>query len=197
MKESFQAKDILKILGIPKPRYGYLITKMGITPDVREVDGQGKSHLYSFKNVLQFAYSHHASRLGFTPKAVKSMLHIIDNYPKIEEMGIFDPSANNTVILYYVESGEIIYFKLLNKSGRHKNELNITTGAEPLEDHMNRMRQEYIQGNIVNTVIKNPGLKWLFSNKRDYQILENADAYIALNLTAIKKRVTNNIRKIE
>jgi len=175
MKDTFQAKDIQKILGIPKFRYEYLVTKMNIIPGVLEVDGQGKSHVYSFKNVLQFAYAHHASRLGFTPQTVKSMLKIIDKYPGVEQMEIFDTLAKGKVTLFYVESGGITFFKLLKTLGKVKNEINITTDAQNLEEYINELR------------VKNINIKKL-------KALENADAYIAVNLTTIKEGI---IRKIE
>ena len=54
----FQAKDIQRIVQIPKHRYEYIASKIGIKPDVDEVEGQGHIHRYSFKNLLQFAFIH-------------------------------------------------------------------------------------------------------------------------------------------
>jgi len=194
MKDNFQAKDIQQILRIPKFRYEYLVTKMAITPDVLEVDGQGKSHVYSFKNVLQFAYSHYASKLGFTPQTVKKMLHIIDNYPGIEQMEIFDRLEKGKITLFYVESKGIAFFKLLKTLGKDRNEINITTDAQPLNEYINELRERHLNKNVLNTVIENPELKLLYAKNKKLESLESADAYIAVNLTIIKKGI---IKKIE
>lgn len=197
MKDSFQAKDIQKILGIPKFRYEYLVTKMAITPDVLEVDGQGKSHVYSFKNVLQFAYAHHASRLGFTPKTVKDMLSIMDTYPDIAHLGIFDPLEKGKITLFFVESKRIAFFKLLKTVGKDRNEINISTDAQPWEEYINELRERHLDKNVLNTVIENPDLQWLYSNNKKLKALESADAYIAVNLTTIKRGIIRKIDKTE
>ena len=80
MGKVIQAKDIQKLVGISKSRYEYLATKIGISPDVKEAEGTGRSHLYSTRNLLQFAFVHHANDLGLTPMASKAMLKALDKF---------------------------------------------------------------------------------------------------------------------
>jgi hypothetical protein len=78
MKGPYQAKTIQSILGIPKHRYEYIVSKIGIKPEVEEVEGQGRTHLYSFRNLLQISICHHASRMGLTPGAIRDFLGWLD-----------------------------------------------------------------------------------------------------------------------
>jgi hypothetical protein len=112
MKDTFQAKDIQDILFIPKHRYEYIASKIGIAPDVDEVDGQGRAHLYSFKNLLQFAFVHQANKLGLTPKAARRMLSIIDEFEKSEKFGVYDPNNLNMLSIHYVDQLLIKYFAI-------------------------------------------------------------------------------------
>ena len=74
----FKAKDVQKILGIPKHRYEYIGSKIGIKPSFLEVEGRGRSHLYSFQNVLEFAFAHYCNKLGMGPTVVRKMLGFIN-----------------------------------------------------------------------------------------------------------------------
>jgi len=107
MENSFQAKDIQKILEIPKYRYEYIATKIGIWPEIDEADGQGQMHRYSFKNVLQFAFAHYASNLGLTPRSVREMLNYLDKLGQIEtvRLGIYDPHNFEILSLHHVIDG--------------------------------------------------------------------------------------------
>ena len=60
----FTAKNIQQLIGIPKIRYEYLKSKANIQPGYEEAEGTGRSHKYTFKNVMQFALAHRASRFG-------------------------------------------------------------------------------------------------------------------------------------
>jgi len=108
----FQAKDIQKIVQIPKHRYEYIASKIGIIPDVNEVEGQGHTHIYSFKNLLQFAFVHYASGLGLTPKASRALLSFldeIDQLPKIH-FGIYEPDHFQDISVHYVSDEKSKYF---------------------------------------------------------------------------------------
>ena len=108
----FQARDIQRIVEIPKHRYEYIALKIGIKPDVEEVEGQGNVHKYSFKNLLQFAFVHHASGLGLTPKASKELLsHLdkIDQSPK-RELSIYNPDVLGDISIHYVSDKDSKYF---------------------------------------------------------------------------------------
>ena len=102
MKEHFQAKDIQKIVNIPKHRYEYLGSKIGIKPDVTEVEGQGHAHLYSLKNLLQFAFVHKANSLGLTPNAARRMLIFLDWLERTQKFGIYDLNKQVRISLHYI-----------------------------------------------------------------------------------------------
>jgi hypothetical protein len=71
---TFEAKGIQSIVGISKSRYEYLAIKIGISPDVQEVEGTGRSHVYSIKNLMQFAFAHFALCYGLSRKQIKKIL---------------------------------------------------------------------------------------------------------------------------
>ena len=80
MQENLRAKDIQIILNIKKIRYEYLASKTGIKPDIQEVEGTGRAHLYSFKNLFQFAIAHHANKLGLTLREAKKLFEYLENF---------------------------------------------------------------------------------------------------------------------
>jgi hypothetical protein len=73
-----QAKDIRKMLGANSSRYDYLASRFGIIPEVEEVTGRGRGHIYSFRNALQFAIADRISRFGFAPRQVKKVLNSLE-----------------------------------------------------------------------------------------------------------------------
>ena len=92
MKEAFQSKDIQKMLRISKQRVEYLSLKIPIKPEVEEVKGTGRAHLYSFKNALGFAIAQETSNLGFYITEVRSLLDNLDGWASGElsdEFNIF------------------------------------------------------------------------------------------------------------
>ena len=93
MDSQFQAKDIQRILGIPKSRYEYLANKLGITPEVEEVMGTGYTHLYSFENLMFFAMGHRLNKLGLGPKSVRRVLGSLHSGPyRFKCFEPFEPS---------------------------------------------------------------------------------------------------------
>jgi len=112
MKDAFQSKDIQKMLHIPKQRVEYLSLKVPIRPDVAEVEGTGRAHLYSFKNALEFAIAQEASNLGFYITEVRSLLNNLDSWARSELSNDFDLFAQ------LKSSYEFIYPLL--ETDRHK-----------------------------------------------------------------------------
>jgi hypothetical protein len=89
---SFKAKDIQAILGISKIRYEYLSRETAIRPDVEEVEGTGRAHRYSMKNLLQFRVADVALSQGFSGKQVRGLFESIDDYKTETKL---DPFKNN------------------------------------------------------------------------------------------------------
>jgi hypothetical protein len=85
---AYQAKDIQKILRIPKIRYEYLARQIGITPEIEEAEGTGNVHKYSFKNLMEFAIAERCSLVGLSMKHIRFLLQIVHKHanPKIFEL---------------------------------------------------------------------------------------------------------------
>ena len=114
----FQAKRIQEILDIPKHRYEYISSKIGIHPEISQVEGRGRAHLYSEKNLLQYAYVHFANRLGLPPAACKSLLKLFDEIISIGAFNFYTLNQTKAFyreIVYYVISDGIEYFTLSNR----------------------------------------------------------------------------------
>jgi hypothetical protein len=106
MKVNFQAKDIQEMLAIARQRYEYLANKIGITPEIAEVAGKGKAHLYSFRNALQFAFAHSMSSMGLSPRIIRSILNSLDHIRGIDRLPIYDPNQTLECQIRVVGYGE-------------------------------------------------------------------------------------------
>jgi hypothetical protein len=78
MRTEFQSKDIQKMNGVQKQRVEYLSLRVPIRPEVAEVEGTGRAHIYSFKNAIQFAIAQEASNLGLYLAEIRSLLQTIE-----------------------------------------------------------------------------------------------------------------------
>ena len=87
------AKNITKVWGFNASRYDYLMNKMGIAP-YEAFYGTGNAHVFSFQNLLQFGVAHNASRMGLSPKTVRTLLTVLND---VEEK--LEPPFN----IYYSE----------------------------------------------------------------------------------------------
>ena len=113
----FQAKDIQKLVDIKKYRYDYIASKIGIKPEIDEVEKTGYHHLYSFKNLLEFAFVHKANNLGVTRKAAKEMLGFLSDNIELKEAGLFDPEKRNKALLHYADSNDGKIFQTKKRCG--------------------------------------------------------------------------------
>jgi len=118
----FQAKDIQRIIGIKKYRYEYLASKIGIKPEIEEVEKTGHTHLYSFKNLFEFGIVNVANNLGVGPKASREILNFLSHNPDLEHAGLFDPKKKIEVSIHYADTTDGKFSKLsgasLSKQGR-------------------------------------------------------------------------------
>lgn len=112
MKYKFQAKDIQLILRITKIRYEYLTSKLNIKPGVEEVEGTGRAHLYSFKNLLQIAVAHNANQMGLSLRLVNNLLDNLESYEDEVEPDLFD-TVRNKVSIYigYYDGFPIVFIR--------------------------------------------------------------------------------------
>ena len=86
MKDRFQSKFIREMLGITKERVAYLGMKVPITPEIKQVEGTGRAHEYSYRNLLQFAIVEWLTEVGLSMRDVKYLLSVLENASEIGEM---------------------------------------------------------------------------------------------------------------
>ena len=86
----YRAKDIQDIFRISRSRYDYIAGRIGIQPEIKEVTGTGRAHLYSFKNVVQFGCANMGVVLGLNPRIIKDMLKWLEAYQGSRKPGSSD-----------------------------------------------------------------------------------------------------------
>jgi len=101
MKMVFQAKQIQAILLSPRIRYEYLANKMHIEPDIEKVEGRGRAHLYSFKNVCEFFVADHISSYGLPPRLVKTVLSTLNEHGEKKDKTVFTEEKTDVVIHFF------------------------------------------------------------------------------------------------
>ena len=72
-KETFQQKEIVKILGIKKQRWEYLVSKLQLMAET-PADGTGTVGLYSWTAIFECAIGHILSMWGFSFKRIWEIL---------------------------------------------------------------------------------------------------------------------------
>jgi hypothetical protein len=162
MKEIFEARDIQKIFGIPKHRYEYIATKIGIIPDVEFVEGRGKSHRYSFKNALEFGIAQILGSMGLGPRSIWSVLTYLSE------------SLHSEVLEELLNPEGIIKLKLLIafKDGKLGISLHLAQRKfSPSEWWMERI------------------MKAQFGPDPIEEATEDADAHLILHLDSIKEKI--------
>lgn len=204
----FQAKDIQHILEIKKIRYQYLSGKIGIFPEIEEVEGTGRSHIYSFKNLLEFAFANLANNLGLSPKATRSMLEFLSllNEPN---KGIYSHRSQFAGKVFYVAHGAARYFHFdqLKFPVEHYKEIIKALGVGKYLDKNGKIDSKRFADEVWKQLkIRNhPGIEKFSSNvlnfaehnhfypdsKGYHELLGAADGYVAVNLSAVKSRIIN------
>lgn len=202
MKFGFRAKDIRKIVAIPKDQYDYIADKIGIIPEVDEFDGIGRIQLYSFKNLLEFAISHHAHDLGVSPKVIGRLLDFLDVLEESESV-IYDPRTRTDIKLYYVNYGGARYFQIYRlifpigysaeivealdisqylSGGKLKYDLFFREQLKPLA------KSAHPGFDKISASIENfRQLNLAYPDKT--KLLDAADGYVVLNIGRIKRKI--------
>jgi len=173
MKDTFQAKDIQNIIGIPKYRYEYLATKIGIKPDIAEVDGQGRTHLYSFRNLMQFAFVHHASGIGLSPKAARQMLFHIEEF---DSERFFEKKITN-LLFSFIKHPDCIYIKV---------------GEQILQETSESISPDD-KNKIGGPRFKAGKTKMVNYDKEKERIFDDANSYVTINFGTIKRRILESL----
>ena len=185
MERNYQAKDVQEIIGIPKHRYEYLASKIGINPDFKSADGQGTVKRYSFNNLLQFAYAHSAGGLGLSPESIRIKLSWLDEFQK--KYKIYESDAPLSVhfvcidnFRYYLLTGDALPIK--REKSIHP--MDFTRLAEAFE----KIKKGVKGGDRLVDIIKT---KKIYTK----QGLKFSDGYLTINLGVIRARIINEIER--
>lgn len=180
-KTIFQAKDFMEMLRIKRQRYEYLATKIGISPEVEQVEGKGRAHRYSFRNALQFAFAHHMNLMGLTPGVVRWTLEHFDKVDRELNVGIYDPDVELHYTLEVVSRGgdRALYFwgpDPNHVEGKHIDEIEGDM-ADPTSwaEHASRLEQ-----------------KWSDFSRRigvSHEKVLESEGYLAFRIGHIKEKV--------
>lgn len=188
----FQAKDIQRLIDIPKHRYEYIASKIGIKPEVEEVEKTGHVHLYSFKNLLEFAFVHTANNLGLGPKAVKELLGFLSNDIDLHEAELFNPEKITQVLLHYADSKDGKIFRLSGPDVSKQTEKSsyLGKGFDIVKEAQKRMSNRKGDLHIPGLVKAYEDLMALSFTK-----LDELDGYITINLGVIKNRILKKLKE--
>ena len=99
--KNYQAKTIQQILGMPKHRYDYMLMKIGIEPDLDKASGRGKTNLFSFSKLLEFAIANTAMNIGMLPEMIRMSLARIRRIDREESLQFFDPEVQIISLSYH------------------------------------------------------------------------------------------------
>jgi len=187
----FQAKDIQRLVEIQKFRYDYLFLKIGIKPEIEEVQKTGHTHLYSFKNLLEFAIVNTANNLGIGPKAVKEILNFLTTNNDLKDAGLFNPEKEIKASLHYADSKDGKFFKLSGSSisDEDKKGVWIGKGFDKVREVLKKMSNNEGDIDISGFVEEQKNLKEISAMK-----LDDFDGYITINLGRIKDMILKKIK---
>jgi len=191
MKNQFQAKDIQGLVGIPKHRYEYIASKIGIKPEVEEVEKTGHTHLYSFKNLLEFAIVNTANKLGIGPKAVKEILAFLSNNIDLQDAELFNIEKIIVASLHYTDTKDGKFFKLSGSSisAQGKKGGYMGKGFEKTKEVLEKMSNHENYIDVTGFFEEHINLtKTLTMNFDDF------DGFITINLGKIKDRLLEKLK---
>jgi DNA-binding transcriptional MerR regulator len=185
MQSSFKAKDIQKILQISEHRYKYIVSKLGICAEAEKRFGQGKTRLYTIKNLLQFSFVNAASRLGLTLESGKTMLNIIDEFNEERKGCIYDPSTKVEILaLFIVEDEQDSFYCLQEKTL-------IAFGKDESAPEYKLFWEPYFKADSLENISPEKAKK--YSNMYRNLWLLNIEGCVSINLGVLKKRVLAKI----
>lgn len=196
MKYKFQAKDFQHLLRITKIRYEYLTSKLDIKPDVEEVEGTGRAHVYSFKNLLQIAFAHNANKMGISLRIVKSLLENLEDYKEGVEPELFEAIKNTGVSIYinyydgfpivYIRGIDIRFYTDVSGKIRKLEEESKTLKNKDDKDVLN-YRISTLKG--WAEIMKNFPSDTIFKK----MLPEMSDGYISINFGTIKNKILSDL----
>ena len=109
--EAYQAKDIMRILQIPRHRFDYSLLRLDIEPDIEKAGRRGQTSRFSFSALLDFAIATTAFDLGFNPDFINFALKTIHQHDDEERWGLFDPSTDKNISFHHgLKNKSVFYF---------------------------------------------------------------------------------------
>ena len=185
--KTYQAKDIQKILGIPKNRYDYILLRLGVKADIEDAQGlgTGKTSLYSFKALIEFAIASAAIDLGIKPKLILFALDEIKRKDSEEKWGLFD-EKKDIGLTFHFATKKRNFFYCFSGDVRKALKKPCVVGLIDKETgtHFNPF-----QNGIENASVKEVKKAIDVVSEVTLGGLENALSIITLNLGEIKKDV--------
>ena len=191
MKNQFQAKDIQGLIEIPKHRYEYIASKIGIKPEIEEVEKTGHTHLYSFKNLLEFAIVNTANNLGIGPRAVKEMLNFLSKNIDLKDAELFNPEKKIKASLHYADYKDGKFFKLSGSSISEQGKKGgyMGKGFDKVREVIKRMSNNEGDIDVPGFGEEHKNLTELLAMN-----LEDLDGFITINLGVIKSNILKKIK---
>lgn len=126
--ETFQAKSIQKSLRIPRFRYDYILLKIAIKPDIEQATGRGKTNLFSFKKLVEFAIASTAIDIGMSANSIIKSLSRISIADRDEGLQVFSPEIMQKSLCYHMAWSDGTVFSLF--SGDVCDSLKVPYGLE-------------------------------------------------------------------
>ena len=172
----FKAKDIQELLEITKIRYEYIQKKADIQPGIEKVEGTGRSHLYTFGNLVDFVVAHRGSCYGLPPKSIAALVKHIHEVEGEAKTGLFnkdiEPKRFN---IYFIDYGSEL-FLCTDIEG----DIDLYPSIAQKQNFLSMDRKHPFYGrNLDSTLLS--------------EILEDAKGYIRINLLSIKRDILKKL----
>lgn len=185
--EKYQAKDIQKILAIPKFRYDYIMTRIRIEPDIEKVSGTGRTNLYSFRKLIEMGIANYAIDGGIKPDIIRTSIEQIVYYDFTENWKYFDPDSETRLLSFHTGFGRGNYFFCFSGDvSDHSKRMTIYKFSNEIQAMIKQsaeiqvMPLEISSGKMPNA---------LLDMLQKHYGLESAFVFSTLNLSEIKNEI--------
>ncbi len=180
LMKNFQSKEIQEILSMPKFRYDYIMMRIGVQPGVEKAVGRGKTNLFSFSNLLEFAVANTAMNLCMLPDVIKKSLQHI--WQVDGDLRFFSDKADGKSFSYHIAySMNVIFYCFSGDVPNYLKPVTIFRIADS-QDTPNKM-------DMVESILGQINIQNINS---DFNYQESL-GYLTLNLSKIKENVISKV----